>query len=577
MRQTKQNRITIKWLFRTAGKSRNAVWILALLSVVTGLITLVYAWLFRSLIDAAAEKEFKTLIGTAVLLLITLSLQIAARAVIRYLEEKGASGVENSLKLRLFELLQIKEYAAVSSVHTGEWMNRLTNDTKVVADNLIRILPGFAGMLVRLVGAVALLLILQPEFAIVLIPGGILLILLTVLFRRRLKKLHSEIQQKDGDMRVFLQEQLAGMTVLRAFGRQKASLQESDTYMRAHREARMRRNRFSNWCNIGFGTVMSGAYIASVIYCAVGIFQGTISFGTMTAVMHLVGQVQSPFAGISGVLPGYYAMLSSAERLREAEQMPEEAAFVHREKEEITAFYKTGFRGIVFRDVSFAYPERAGEKETQLFAVEHCTLRIPKGACVAFTGPSGCGKSTLLKLMMAFYRPKEGELSLDTDLGQIPLDTSWRGLFAYVPQGNDLMQGTVREAVTFGEEAFAGQEEKIRRALYTACADEFTDALPDGINTLLGEQGSGLSEGQRQRIAIARALYADRPILLLDESTSAMDEETQKELLNRLHTLTDKTILIVTHRAAVMRITDSVVRCTERNGEYTWCMDQTNN
>ena len=199
--------------------------------------------------------------------------------------------------------------------------------------------------------------------------------------------------------------------------------------------------------------------------------------------------------------------------------------------------------------------------------LSNVNLEIPKKSCTAFTGPSGCGKSTLLKLMLSLYPLDSGERILrikDAEDAEdaVPLTASWRRLFAYVPQGNQLMSGTIREILTFRERKEMQEEKRIWQAL--RIAEGFVRAFPDGIDTVLGEHGMGLSEGQMQRIAIARAIFAGNPILLLDESTSALDEETERTILKNLQEMTDKTIMIVTHRKAVLDICDREICFSEK-------------
>ena len=221
------------------------------------------------------------------------------------------------------------------------------------------------------------------------------------------------------------------------------------------------------------------------------------------------------------------------------------------------------------RDAGFSYQNTDGtdigsEKKT---VIDHLDMDIRKGEYVAFTGHSGCGKSTLLKLLMCLYPLDRGERYLRSQTGdrtvEIPLTAAWRGLFAYVPQGNQLMSGTIREIIAFGDPEAMHQEERMKRALRISCADEFVEELDNGIDTLLGERGCGLSEGQMQRIAIARAVFSERPVLILDESTSSLDEATEQRLLKNLRQMTDKTVLIITHRPAALEICDRRIDMTE--------------
>lgn len=301
--------------------------------------------------------------------------------------------------------------------------------------------------------------------------------------------------------------------------------------------------------------------------------KGTMSYGTFTAILQLVGQVQSRVAGISGIVPQYYAMMASAERLMEAEAYEDDGNENPVNGTEISRFYREEFQGIGVREAAFSYRAsgkgEAGMEETSV--IENFNLYIPKGEYAAFTGHSGCGKSTLLKLLMCLYPLDKGERYLkarkDGRETEIPLTASWRGLFAYVPQGNQLMSGTIREIVSFGDSDGMRQEERLRKALKIACADEFVSALEKGIDTMLGERGCGLSEGQIQRIAIARAIFSDRPVLILDESTSSLDEMTEQKLLANLREMTDKTVLIITHRPAVLRFCDREIVMTGKKIE----------
>jgi ATP-binding cassette subfamily B protein len=441
----------------------------------------------------------------------------------------------------------------------------------VVADGVTTILPGVTSMIVKLIGALALILYLIPGLAWLLIPGGLVLVLLTYAFRKKLKRLHKNIQEADGRLRVFLSERLSSLLVVKSFAREKQTCREADSKTEEHRAARMRRNHFSNLCNVGFGLVMRGAYVGGALYCGFGILMGTMSYGTFTAVLQLIGQIQSPFANITGYLPQYYAMVASSERLMEAEQFSDSISEKGIEKAEIQEFYQEKFRSVCLQGASFTYrpmTQQDGEPGTRPVVIRHLDLEIRKGEYVAFTGPSGCGKSTLLKLLMCIYPLEEGERYLKLAGGEIcSLDGRFIRLFAYVPQGNHLMSGTIREIVTFGDRSV--EDANVWNALRIACAEDFVRDLKEGLDTELGERGAGLSEGQMQRISIARAIYSDNPILMLDEATSALDEATERKLIANLRSMTDKTVLTVTHRQAILSICDRQVEMAENSVTQT--------
>ena len=531
---------TLKWMSEVAGKRKLYIVLLTLIHGARSGTGVLYALLMRDVVDSAVGQDAVAFRENVVKLIGLVVVLIAVGAIVRHIHALAMCDMSNAFKQRLADNILRKDYASVSATHTAEWMNRLTNDADVVSSGVVELLPNMVGTVVRMASALIMIIAMDVWFAYVLVPGGIAMVLVAYAFRKILKRMHKEIQESDGRLRIFLQERISNLMVVKAYAAEERSSGEAAEKMADHKAARMRRNRFSNLASVGYASAMQGMYLIGIIYCAHGIMAGKVTYGTLTAIMQLIGQVQGPFANISGYLPRWYAMTASAERLMEIEgYRDDEPAFAT----------PPDFEALGMQHACFTY--HSGEQDAPI-VLEDLSFEARKGEYVAFTGYSGCGKSTVLKLLMCMYPLDSGERYIRLPDREAPLTAAYRRLFAYVPQGNALMAGTIRDAVTFAAPASGDQDERrIRSALHIACAD-----FVDDIDASLGEGGMGLSEGQMQRIAIARAIYSGAPILLLDEATSALDAETERQLLKNLRSLTDRTVFIVTHRPAALSICD---------------------
>ena len=314
--------------------------------------------------------------------------------------------------------------------------------------------------------------------------------------------------------------------------------------MNEHYKLRMKRSLMGTFSMLGTAVVIRLGHIFAIGYGAYCLYTGSMDYGTLTALTQLVGQVQQPFANMSGIMPRYYSALSSAERLMEIEALARDS--VDGERADAKRVYPL-LKRIDVRNVTFSYDEENP-------VLVDCSCTVHKGDFVSITGMSGIGKSTLFKVLLDIYPVSAGGAYLVTDSGEIPVGGLTRTLFAYVPQGNMLFSGTLRENLLFLADSEAVTDEDIDRSLRYACASDFVAELPDGLDSVIGENGIGLSEGQVQRISVARALLSGAPVLLFDEATSALDEATEAELLDNLRSMTDRTCIIVTHKPAALAI-----------------------
>ena len=542
---------TLSWLYQVAGRGKWEILLLIVLCSLQSAISVIFALAMKAVVDAAVLGDRKDFFFKLFLLGLLMVLQLLLAAMIRREEERSKSKLENKFKGRLYQGILTRDYASLSKIHSGELLNRLTGDVLVVANQITEILPAVISMVVKLVGAAGVLLVLDLRFALIFLLGGILMLLVTYAFRKVMKRLHKEVQEADGKARSYLQETIQNILVIRSFGKENQIVAEANEKLEEHKQVRMKRNAFYVLCNAGLSLVMKGGYFLGVIWGGYGILTRSLTYGTLTAVLSLVGQIQAPFANISGYLPRFYSMIASAERLREVEDLPEDAGLHRKSQEECKKLYED-LSSIEIKDLQFTYPEG-------VMAIKDKSFSIKKGDFIAITGKSGIGKSTLLKLLLGVYQPDFGSLTLVLKDGKSQaLSARDRGLFSYVPQGNFLLSGTITEGITYGQ-ASNVDEERLEQALRLSCATDFVNDLPEGRNSTLGEGGRGLSEGQTQRIALARAIYSKAPILLLDESTSALDAETEKKVLENLKEQTDQTVLIVTHRKAALEVCDQVL------------------
>ncbi len=549
----------MSWIFGVSGKLKLGVLLLVLLNSAISISAVAFALVLREAIDGAVSGNKMVFLKFVIILGLIMVGQIAARGVIRFLDEYVRSGMENVIKTRLYETILSRKYSAITAYHTGELLNRITNDAVVVADGFVQIIPGIIAMLVKLAGAAAVLFVLDYRFSVIFFAGGGLVLIFTTLFRRVMKKLHKDVQAADGVLRSYLSENLGSLMVLKTFGAERKSIDTSKQYMDKHRFMRMKRNRFSNICNVGFGLVMNGGYIFGLCWCSFGILHGSITYGTLSAVLQLVDQLWAPLANMTGYLPKFYGMLSSAERCMELETLEEEHVESQFSRDYCRELYKD-MTAIECKNITFRYEDD--------IILENADISIGKGELITIMGNSGAGKSTLLKLLLAIYEPEKGTLEVKTEKESYALTEKYRKMFAYVPQGNFLMSGNVTSAIVSLDDTSADVDmDKVKAVAHIACADTFVEKLEHGYDTLIGERGMGISEGQAQRLAIARALYTDAPVLLLDEATSALDEQIEKKVLKNIRELTDKTVIIVSHRKAVLEVCDRCVVLEDKHFE----------
>lgn len=535
-------KMPVFWILKQIRKRIPAIALMTLAQVGHSLLGVCFALGSRGVIDSAVAGEPEAFFracgiqaGIIVGIMITL-------ATVRHLRDRLSADLERDWKRRLLHGLLHGDYSTVSAYHSGELLNRLNNDVAKVNDGILSILPNATAMVIRLIAAIAVLGVLDGLFTTLVLALGLTVILVTGLVRRRLTELNKQVSVHDGRVSGFLQESMEKLLMVQAMDVSQEVEARADHLLADRYAVQRKRKNIALLTNTGISLLSYGAGFLALCWCSWQLLMGRMSFGSLTAVIQLVNQLQTPFVNISGVLPQYVAMTASAERLMELEAIQgEPASFA----EDSAALYHR-MTALGAENLCFSYNRDV--------VLQNAAFSLAKGSFAVITGPSGIGKSTLLKLLLGIFRPESGSLYLDTPEGRIPLDRSTRQLFAYVPQGNLLLSGTLRENLTIVRPDATAAE--IQEAVYISAMTDFLADLPQGLDTVLGENGTGLSEGQAQRLAIARAVLGGAPILLLDECTSALDTETEKKVLTRLHSLPDRTCIAVTHRSAALTFCD---------------------
>jgi len=560
----------LRWLAKRLQRHIPAIAALCLMMAAVAVLSVSMSLFMKRAIDSAVGRDAdinKTFLNLGIMVGVTLA-AILLRFFSKLLQTRVQQQMEITLRSSLLSRALGRDYMLITAYHSGDILNRITNDTGVVAVGAATILPGLAELFARLIFAFAILLSFDWVFAALAAGAAVFVFIGSLFFRPLLKRLHKRVQETEGDTRSFMQEVIENQLVVRVFGAEDRIMTRADELQHNSFIAAMKKRLVSVGAGEGVTFLFTLGMLAALswgILSLAGVFgpEKVITYGTLTAVLQLVSQVQSPFAKLSGVLPQFFAMIASCERIMEIEQLPSEAGVGS--ACEGGGLQLSGFTGIEFENISFAYNKHgSGERITVL---EHASAKVSRGDFIAITGISGIGKSTLMKLMMGVYRPDDGRIYIDLEGERRIADASTRGLFAYVPQGNLLLSGTVRENIAFLRTDV--NDEEIMRAAYIACADEFISELPNGLDTKIGEHGMGLSEGQAQRLAVARAVLTHAPVLLLDEATSALDSATEERLLGRLKNSDSGTVFIVTHKPAALDICSRELRISE--GKIALC------
>ena len=502
----------------------------------------------KGLIDGATGRDFDMLRRNGVLLVALAVLTLLNGYAHRLWKRRTDAKLFSHLCAQTLTRILKKQYAGVEGYHSGELVSRVQGDVGLVRSGIINIVPKLVSMAVGFFGATAILISMDWRFAFVLVAMGVLGAWLLSVLGTPMKRRQANVRKIEGSLQALLHETLQNLRLVKASGCEAKMVDKLRDRQAQYYDTVMDQAAFSAKTNLAISSLFHVSWLFCMLWGGWGIYRGALTYGSLAAIIRLVGEVQAPISEASDVAAQALYTITSAERMKELLDLPDEEEGPSVSGREL---YRS-LKDIRAEHLTFSYGRESGN------VLEDAELTIRPGSFVALTGASGGGKSTLFQLLLGIYHPTGGRLDFRFTDRVEPASRRTRPLFAYVPQGNTLFSGTLRENFAMFSQSVT--DEEIMDAARAACIDELVLQLDDGLDTVIGERGVGLSEGQAQRGAVARALLSRAPILLLDEATSALDEETEALLLSHLEALRDQgqelTCLIVTHRRAALSICD---------------------
>ena len=535
-------KVIMKWLWRAWRGNRLQAIINASLGLLSVVVSLSQVWAVKHAIDVASHAVEGSLYWAVALMggliLCDFAINISAVWVRNILGIKA----QNRMQQKMLDRILRSEWQGRERLHSGDVINRLEKDVGNVVVFLTETIPSTVSTLALFLGAFFYLFSMDKLLSVVIIVMLPIFILFSKLYINRMRFLTREVRDSDSKVQSVLQETVQNRMIIKTLESDSMMVNKLENTQSELRQKVVKRTAFSVFSNLILNFGFALGYLIAFLWSAMRMSAGTLTFGGMTAFLQLVNKIQGPARSLTRLVPQFVGVFTAAERLMELEENPLE--------EQGDPLLMEAPCGIRFNDVSFAYEKEEGQ------VINHLSFDFKPGSCTAILGETGAGKTTLVRMILALIRPQGGEVAIYNGKDSATLSPRHRCNLVYVPQGNTLLSGTIRENLRLGR--VTATDEEMENALQLACAD-FVKDLPQGLDNPCSESGGGLSEGQAQRIAIARALLREGSVMLFDEATSALDPETERRLLQNILANHDKTIIFITHRPAVVDYCDQVL------------------
>lgn len=536
---------TIKWVYENIKGQKRHLFLLAILLSVISLSNIAIAIVSKKLVDAATTGD-KNFVYSLFIVYIAIALsEVISGAVKSYLNISLWQNFSIKVRVRLYQKLINSYWLDFNKLHSADYVSRLTQDAAAFTSGIVDDIPMLLSYVVKFAASFCVLAYYQPMIAFFTFIFGPIAFFITRLYSKKIKQTYQLTKEYDSKVNEKLQEYFQNLPTIKVFQLEELSSNIIDNIYHQRKDLIIKNAILNNIMNIIRDLFSWGGYFLAYSVGVLGIYNGTISLGVIVIFLQLFNQIQQPMAGLAGSIPKMVACLTSAERLAELEKFDRES---HSKCMEIPSIIS-----IEMVNINFSYPGR----ENQLTNIH---FRADSGKIVLIMGKSGSGKTTLIRLILSLLKPDQGEIVFyDEQNNSVKANAGNRQWISYVPQGNSLFSGTIAENIRYGNPL--ASDEEIISALTSAQAWEFVSTLRDGINSVIEERGVGISEGQAQRIAIARALVHKAPAIIFDEATSGLDAETEKCIMeNMKRDFSNKTLIVITHRESVREYADKIYR-----------------
>lgn len=561
--------IKIKWMGSYAKPAIPFLIFSIIVNVIFALIGIYNVTVSKSLIDSAISGDSEGTIRWLIVMLVITLISMLSSPITSFMSTHSSTKLTQNIQRKIYQHIQCSDWLEQSKFHSVSLLTRVTSDVSNISSAILGTIPSLVSLTVTLFGSFYTLISWAPSIAFAAVFIGPFLILVGKYFSSKLKDLYKEAQEEDVKYRSFMQESIQNIMIVKTFCMEKVNMHRLIDIQNNKYKIAMRNTRLSVMTSMSMSLCSSIAYFTIFTWGVLNISKGITTYGTFTGMLQLYSKVQAPFSSLASMIPGLISTLAAAERLMEIEAIPVEKMANEKDLDDITSleialdsisnelYSEFNRPNIVFDNVSFAYKANNN-------ILNNINLTIESGETIAFVGPSGEGKTTIIRLILSLINPTKGNVLLSERNLVKEINRNYRELISYVPQGNTLFSGSIRDNLKYGNPNASDDEIKV--ALSNACALDFVNELEDGLDTMIGEKGVGISEGQAQRIAIARSFLRERPILILDEATSALDPETEVNVLKAVRALPTKpTCIIITHRPSALNICNRIIKLEKGN------------